>query len=90
MDRVNGTMYSKFDVGYRMIKEKVTVKPQFRPTSLEDEYTVMQPTYVNPFAWNNQCGHFYSKVYSSNPGLTDTFNTHSFALCKGHIRALIK
>ena len=47
MDRVNGTMYSKFDVGYRMIKEKATVKPQFRPTSLEDEYTVMQPTYVN-------------------------------------------
>ena len=41
MDRVNGTIYSKFDVGYRMISEKATVKPQFRPTSLEDEYTVM-------------------------------------------------
>ena len=40
-------MYSKFDVGYRMISEKATVKPQFRPTSLENEYTVMQPTYVN-------------------------------------------
>ena len=39
--RVNGTMYSKFDVGYKMISEKATVKPQFRPTSLEDEYTVM-------------------------------------------------
>ena len=25
--RVNGTMYSKFDVGYRMISEKPTVKP---------------------------------------------------------------
>ena len=47
VDRVNGTMYSKFDVDYRMISEKATVKPQFRPTSLEDEYTVMQPTYVN-------------------------------------------
>ena len=47
VDRVNGTMYSKFDVGYRMISEKATVKPQFKPTSLEDEYTVMQPTYVN-------------------------------------------
>ena len=41
VDRVNGIMYSKFDVGYRMISEKATVKPQFRPTSLEDEYTVM-------------------------------------------------
>ena len=47
VDRVNGTMYSKFDVGYRMISEKATVKPQFRPTSLEDEYTIIQPTYVN-------------------------------------------
>ena len=41
VDRVNGTMYSKFDVGYRMISEKATVKPQFGHTSLEDEYTVM-------------------------------------------------
>ena len=47
VDRVNGTMYSKFDVGYRMINEKATVKPQFKPTSLEDEYTIMQPIYVN-------------------------------------------
>ena len=47
VDRVNGTMYSKFDVDYRMINEKATVKPQFKLTSLEDEYTVMQPTYVN-------------------------------------------
>ena len=36
VDRINGTMYSKFDVGYRMISEKVTVKLLFRPTSLED------------------------------------------------------
>ena len=31
----------------RMINERATVKPQFKPSSLEDEYTVMQPTYVN-------------------------------------------
>ena len=47
VDRVNGTMYGKCNVGYRMINEKGTVKPQFKPTSLEDEYTIMQPTYVN-------------------------------------------
>ena len=47
VDRVNGTMYGKFSVGYRVINEKATVKPQFRPTSLEDEYTIMQPTYAN-------------------------------------------
>ena len=47
VDRVNGTMYGKFSVGYIMINEKATVKPQFKPTSLDDEYTIMQPTYVN-------------------------------------------
>ena len=30
-------MYSTFDGGYRMINEKATVKPQFKPTPLEDE-----------------------------------------------------
>ena len=47
VDRVNGTMYGKFSVGYRVINGKATVKPQFKPTSLEDEYTIMQPTYAN-------------------------------------------
>ena len=42
-----GPCNSKFDVSYRMISEKATVKPQFKPTYLEDEYTVTQPTYVN-------------------------------------------
>ena len=37
VDRVNRTMYGKFSVGYRLISEKATVKPQFKPTSLEDE-----------------------------------------------------
>ena len=45
--RVNGTMYGKFSVGYRIIHEKVTVIPQFKHTSLEDEYNAMQPTYAN-------------------------------------------
>ena len=47
VDRVNGTMYGKFSVDYKVIDERATVKPQFKPTSLEDEYTIMQPTYVN-------------------------------------------
>ena len=40
-------MYSKFDIGYRMISEEATVKLQFGPTPLEDEYTAMQPPYEN-------------------------------------------
>ena len=35
VDGVNGTMYGKFSVGYRVINERATVKPQFRDTSLE-------------------------------------------------------
>ena len=44
VDRVNGTMYGKFSVGYRMIPEKATVIPQYQHTSVEDEY---EPTYEN-------------------------------------------
>ena len=47
VDRVNGTMYGKFSVGYRIIHEKATVVPQFQQTPLEDEYNTMQPTYVS-------------------------------------------
>ena len=47
VDRENRTIYGKFSVGYRVINEKSTVKPQFRPTSLEDENTIMPPTYAN-------------------------------------------
>ena len=90
MDRVNGMMYSKFDVGYRLIKEKATVKPQFKSTTFEDEYTVMHPTECVYFACNNQCGHSYSKVYSNNSGLTNVFPTSGFTSCKRHINALIK
>ena len=47
VDRVNGTMYGKFSVGYRIIHEKATVIPQYQQTPLEDEYNAMQPTYVS-------------------------------------------
>ena len=44
MDRVNGTLYGKFSVGYKIIPEKATVIPQFQQTPVEDEY---RPTYMN-------------------------------------------
>ena len=44
MDRVNGTVYGKFSVGYKIIPKKATVIPQFQQTPAEDEY---KPTYVN-------------------------------------------
>ena len=47
VDRVNGTVYGKFSTGYRIINERATVKPQFRPAFLEGEYVSIQPTYAN-------------------------------------------
>ena len=47
VDRVNGTMYGKFSVGYRVINERATVEPQFRDASLEGEYVPMQTMYGN-------------------------------------------
>ena len=38
MDRVNGTMYGKFSVGYKIIPKKATVIPQFQQTPVEDEH----------------------------------------------------
>ena len=44
VDRVNGTMYGKFSVGYKIIPEKATVIPQYQQTLVGDEY---RPTYEN-------------------------------------------
>ena len=44
MDRVNGTMYGKFSVGYKIIPEKAMVIPQFQQTPVDDEYG---PAYEN-------------------------------------------
>ena len=44
MDRLNGTMYGKFSVGYRIIPEKAMVIPQFQQNPLEDE---CRPAYDN-------------------------------------------
>ena len=39
VDRINGTMYSKFSMGYRIIPEKAMVIPQYQSTSMKNEYT---------------------------------------------------
>ena len=44
VDRVNGTIFGKFSVGYKIIPEKARVIPQFHQTLVEDEY---RPTYIN-------------------------------------------
>ena len=59
VDRVNGTMYGKFSVGYRIIPEKATVIPQFQQTLVEDEcklaYENTLPGITNiATPWQNQ------------------------------------
>ena len=44
VDRINGTAYGMFSVGYKIIPKKAMATPQFQQTSVEDEY---KPTYVN-------------------------------------------
>ena len=44
VDRVNGTIYGKFSVGYKIIPEKATVIPQFQQTPVEHGY---RPAYEN-------------------------------------------
>ena len=44
VDRVNGIMYGKFSVGYKIILKKATVIPQYQQTPAEDE---CKPTYMN-------------------------------------------
>ena len=47
VDRVNGTMYGKFSVGYKIIPEKATVIPQFQQTPLDDQYKALRSTHVS-------------------------------------------
>ena len=47
VDRVNGTMYGKFSVGYRVISERATKELQYMDASLEGEYVPMHPMSVN-------------------------------------------
>ena len=44
VDRVNGTRYGKFSIGYRLIPEKAMVIPQYQSTPMESEDTL---TYEN-------------------------------------------
>ena len=39
VDRVNGTIYGKFSIGYRLIPEKATVIPQYQSTIMESGHT---------------------------------------------------
>ena len=62
VDRVNGTMFGKFSVGYRVINERATVEPQFKDASLESEYVPMQPTYANTLSGTKVWSHLWPNL----------------------------
>ena len=80
VDRVNGTMYGKFSVGYKVINERATVEPQFRDASLESEYVPMQPTYVNTLPGTNS---MVTPLAKSTPMIVfmNTYDISCFAPC---------
>ena len=86
VDRVNGTMYGKFNVGYRIINEKATVKPQFKPTSLEDEYTIMQPTYVNTLPGTTS---MITPIAKSTP-MTQASQMPTIPIVSPHVRDILE
>ena len=69
VDRVNGTMYGKFSMGYRSIPEKAMVIPQFQQTLVEDEY---RPTYENTLPGITNLATPMAKSTPVAPSITNT------------------
>ena len=86
VDRVNGTMYGKFSVGYRVIIERATVEAQFRDTSLDSEYVPMQPTYVNTLPGTNS---MVTPLAKSTP-LTQSSQIPTISAALPHVRDILK
>ena len=56
VDQVNGTMYGKFSVGFRVINERATKELQYRGTSLASMYGPVQPMHVSTLPGMAQMG----------------------------------
>ena len=86
VDRVNGTMYSKFSVGYRVINERATVEPQFRVASLESEYVPMQPMYANTLPVTTSMG---TSLTKSTP-ITQSSQMPTISATLPHVRDILE
>ena len=47
VDRVNGTMYGRFSRGFRIIRERATIEPQYRDAPLAGMYEPVQPMHMS-------------------------------------------
>ena len=79
-------VYGKFSVGYRVINERATVKPQFGPTSLEDEYTLMQPTYVKTLPGTTS---IVTPLAKPTP-ITQTSHMPTISAVSSHVRDILE
>ena len=85
VDMVNGTMYGKFSVGYRMIPERAMVIPQYQHTSVEDEY---EPAYENTLPGLTNIASPIAKSTTCDPSITYTCDT--FYSGKEYSRTYVK
>ena len=69
-----------------MINEKATVKPQFKSTSLEDEYTIMQPTYMNTLPGTTS---MVTPVAKSTP-MTQASQMRTIPIVSPHVRDILE
>ena len=72
VDRVHGTMYGKFSVGYKSIPEKAMVIPQYQQTPVEDEY---RPTYENTLPGITNIATPVAKSITCYTSITNTGDT---------------
>ena len=86
VDIINGTMYGKFSVGYRVINERATVEPQFRNASLESEYVPMQPTYANTLPGTNS---MITPLVKSTP-ITQSSQIPTISATFPHVRDILE
>ena len=80
VDRVNGTMYGKFSVGYRVISERATMEPLYRDASLDGVYVPMHPVSVSTLPGTTQMVTPLAKS-PNNSVFTNACNIRYFATC---------
>ena len=87
VDRVNGAMYGKFNVGYKSIPEKAMVIPQYQQTLVEDE---CRPAYENTLPGITNITTPMGKIYTCYSSITTTCDTKCSLTRKRYNGASVK
>ena len=79
VDQINGTMYSNFSIGFRVINERATMELQYRDISLGGMYGPVQPVHMSTLPGMTQMVTPLVKSNPSNSVFTDASNIRYFA-----------